>query len=591
MTFLRNFGHIIGGTVLFLASFFAPHAQAPSLGSASFGPIQTQVFQIAGSGITNNATSVLLTSMAYSNGSLVQMTDLGSIGFGTIEPGTPKREEQVSFSGITQLSNGQALLTGVVRGLAFNPLTQGCNGSTTLSVSHAGGVNFVLSNTACFYQQFAITGNTTTITGAWNFSSTVPTSNLSNASDSANPQNLVTQANLASTSFAGVVNGSPIQKGIFQEATRPQLAAASGTGSTGADLVITPLLTASSSQATTSIVVTNGGGTIDPSFVSSTQTYSFNNLVSASTTLNGTTTVNGPLIVGGTLVSSSSLSRFGGTGADGAFTLSGGATGTINLNNASVTIKNYTSISITGTSSLSFLNAPTSTGGAIIILRSQGACTLTSATTTMIDLTNDGGSGGAGAGGASNTGNGGGGGGGAGAATIGGANGSGSGSSGANGTVGNAFGNWVGQITGGPGGFGNAGTTSASVSPYYSQQASLFMRALVIPGSGGGGGGNGQSGNSGGKGGTGGGALYMECGSLNFTGTITATGSGGAAATSNNAGAGGGGGGGSVVILYNTLTANSGTITVSGGSGNPGTGSVGGNGGNGVSEVAQNISF
>jgi hypothetical protein len=86
-----------------------------------------------------------------------------------------------------------------------------------------------------------------------------------------------------------------------------------------------------------------------------------------------------------------------------------------------------------------------------------------------------------------------------------------------------------------------------------------------------------------GTGGVGGGALYIECsGALNFTtGAIDASGSAGTSTTSSG-GAGGGGAGGMVVVLYNTLTANSGTINTAGGpGGNTTTGSGTSNGAGG----------
>lgn len=80
---------------------------------------------------------------------------------------------------------------------------------------------------------------------------------------------------------------------------------------------------------------------------------------------------------------------------------------------------------------------------------------------------------------------------------------------------------------------------------------------------------------TGGAGGIGGGCLLIECGgAFNFTtaGGISvagANGSDGTCVTGNrlSAGGGSGGSGGFCSIRYNTLTANSGTITVSGGVG------------------------
>ena len=74
---------------------------------------------------------------------------------------------------------------------------------------------------------------------------------------------------------------------------------------------------------------------------------------------------------------------FGGDGSDGALAISSGTT-TLDCANKKVFIKNYSSISITGTTGkLAFSNPHTS--GTIIILRSQGNVTLTSTSVPLIE--------------------------------------------------------------------------------------------------------------------------------------------------------------------------------------------------------------
>jgi hypothetical protein len=156
----------------------------------------------------------------------------------------------------------------------------------------------------------------------------------------------------------------------------------------------------------------------------------------------------------GTFATISGTSKFGGTGADGA--LSG--TTSIDLGAAQVVVKNYTSISLTGTQALTFTNPHAN--GTIIILKSQGNVTITSSAAAAIDA-------------------------------------SGMGAIGA-------------TVRGGTSGRGGAG-------------------------------------------------LYIECaGAWNFTGTIKNNGADGTQSTNQN-GANAGGGAGSTLILYGTLTANSGT--------------------------------
>ena len=255
-----------------------------------------------------------------------------------------------------------------------------------------------------------------------------------------------------------------------------------------------------------------------------------------------------------------SFLKFGGTGSDGALNVSSG-TNTIDLAGASFVVKNYTSISITGIASISFINP--NTNGTQIIFNSQGAVTITSSTVPAIDLRNLGGSGGSGASSfnVNNT-SGSGGGGGSGLGGNG-TNGGGGTSAQPTGSSGGAYSPTMiglnqtaatggGNATAGVGSTITGGNTSSI--PYY--------KLYNIPGSGGGGGqgaGSGGSTQNGANGGRGGGALSIFCGgALNITSTINASGANGSS-SGNNAGGGGGGGGGSIVILYNSLTANTGT--------------------------------
>ncbi len=244
---------------------------------------------------------------------------------------------------------------------------------------------------------------------------------------------------------------------------------------------------------------------------------------------------------------------FGGDGSDGALNTTGGVVD-INLGGAAVVIKNYTSI-IINTNNLTFSNPHAN--GTIVILKSQGNVTIktkidlkgigAAAQTTgyaiMDDDTHDGNVGVAGSGNGSN---------------------------------------------GGAG--GAAGTVLTNLYPYTTVLARIFQKSLIVAaGSGGGNGGIGEDNpSSGGAGGRGGGVLLLECaGALDFDvgGEIDMSGGNGGngvAGGSDGYGGGGGGGGGScgmTIILYNTLTDNSGTLIVDGG--NSGDGGAGNGGGSG----------
>lgn len=267
--------------------------------------------------------------------------------------------------------------------------------------------------------------------------------------------------------------------------------------------------------------------------------------------------------------------KFGGNGDDGALSITSGTT-TISAASAQVLVKNYTSISITGTGVLAFSNPHTN--GTFIDLRSQGNVTITSSATPAIDLRNMGGQGGGGGAGGSN--------GGVGSAGT-------AGSQGTliadddthNGTGGSA----ASESASGGGGTGGSIFDNLFLYSRNSSIAGKLSRVGVFlaTGSGGGGGGGGESdqasgatAGAGGDGGDGAGALIIECGGdLNITSEFNASGENGSdgtrpSVTTENLGGGGGGGGGSsgmVIVIYNgSLTANTATIVGTGGAGGDG---------------------
>lgn len=246
--------------------------------------------------------------------------------------------------------------------------------------------------------------------------------------------------------------------------------------------------------------------------------------------------------------------KFGGDGSDGALSITSGTT-TVDITTLTVFTKNYASVSITGTGALAFSN-PASTG-TLINMRVSGDCTITSSATRAIDLR------------------------GVGSALVTmtdfifDTTGTHSASNGTNGSSGSAG--------------GAAGTIFDTITRtwYWTDTTDKLVRQgyarFFIPGIGGGTGGNGFSGAAGGAGGTGGGAMYVEVnGSLNFgasatidiSGNTGSNGAGGGGGSDNAAGGGSGGSVGQLFMLYNTLTANAGTVTKSGGGG--GSGGTGG---------------
>ena len=274
----------------------------------------------------------------------------------------------------------------------------------------------------------------------------------------------------------------------------------------------------------------------------------------------------------------STLGTFGGDGSDGALSISSGTT-TISLGNAAVVVKNYTSISITGTGKLAFSNP--NTNGTFIILKSQGNVTITSSA-TCIDASNMGAAGGAAA---TATG------------TIKAGN---AGTSGPSNLFKNNNGTGAGTANGA---VGTGGAVASFLYTSVSQVLNKYPTAFVGAGGGSGNANNGPDpGNTAtsGAGGTGGGCLIIECGGAwNFTtsnGISVAgqNGGNGSVTGANRASGGGGGGGGYCLVLYKTLTSNSGTIVVSGGTGgnnaanNSSTNGNGGGGGGSATNAGAN---
>ncbi len=295
--------------------------------------------------------------------------------------------------------------------------------------------------------------------------------------------------------------------------------------------------------------------------------------------------------------------KFGGDGSDGAFTISSGTT-TTNLGTTKLTVKNYSSVSITGTALADFSNPNTT--GSIVVWKVSGNVTITSSATPCLSMVGIGATGG-----------------------LGGTSTNGAQSTGSPGSDGLSFNGLLTHAgAGGIGSTSTGGATGAALSLTDKQYLGTSILTGIYPdcivGAAGGGGGTrtavGSGPATGGIGGFGGGCLIIECaGALNFTGVASVAGGnaaqGSGSGVTYGAAGGGGGGAGSLWIFYNTLTANSGTVTITGGSGavkvsagvagSPGGGGGGSSvsagtnggaddgsaGGSGISLIAKNTQF
>lgn len=272
-----------------------------------------------------------------------------------------------------------------------------------------------------------------------------------------------------------------------------------------------------------------------------------------------------------------------GNGSDGALAISSGLT-TLDAGNAEVLLRQYTSLSITSTASLTISNP--STNGTLLVLQVLGDVTITSTANPAIDMSGKGAAGGAaisspaadGLAGQDGFSWGG-------VPIIGGGRGDGSASnsSGGGGGAGATDGTSAPDNSSQAGGTGGTGLKNLGI--FNSNDIAFLDRVFRwLIGAGGGSGGH-DSGGASGAGGRGGGALLILCGgNINITSHLHAKGQdGGAASGLGDNGGGGAGGGGSIGIYFaGTVTANSGDRLVTGGVGGAKTASGGPGGQGGV---------
>lgn len=234
------------------------------MAGATFNPEGGGTYLLQSS-ISSGQVTITLTSFTEpgSNIPLTMSYINSAIEYGTINPSSGN-SEFISFTGVTQNVNGTALLTGVTRGLARTPGTGGCVASTTLAHAYPGQTQFILSNSPCYYSQYAVKQNDETISGQWTFT-TFP----------------ITPASPAA---------SETTAGISELSTGAEAAAGTSSGGTGFRLVLPGSLATStfnSATAANRVLITDSLGHINAGFVSSSTQFS----VSATTTLSATSSV------------------------------------------------------------------------------------------------------------------------------------------------------------------------------------------------------------------------------------------------------------------------------------------------------------
>lgn len=567
--------------------------------------------------MTSSQLTMVLSSVTVQGHALVA-ADYGSVLYFTINPGASNME----IVKCTTNSGTTFTIDAAGRGLAWYGETE--TQPAGYAFAHNAGEVVIISNPKDLYNQIVDKFTDETIAGIKTFSSSPIVPTPTTATQAAN------KSYVDGVAVAGAPNADTTTKGIVEEATQAEVDARTTAGATGAKLfapldkiraslysdyavdavgtdsyAITPtpaitayadgqeftfkVATANTGAATLAVsglsalpILDSSGAALTTGMLTANMivkvVYRSSNFYIVSSFNSKVAATAGALVQGNSSgkigidwLQGTAAVRFGGTGADGALSVSSGNTN-IDLGGARTFVKNYTSISITGTGSVTFTNPHAN--GTRIILKSQGNVTLTSSTAPMLTAAGCGASGGAG------------------------------GAAGNAGTVGTRADAVFYDNATHPGGAGAAAGTAGSAGAAFASEISSYIKSAadvavnknyhgVVPGSGGGGGAGGVSG-AGGAGGAGGGALIIECGGAwNFTTALGISVAGSAGTTGSNgttdSGGGGGGGGaaGMFLGLYNTLTASSGTVNTAGGIGGAGgngggnTGTVGGGGGGG----------
>jgi hypothetical protein len=243
---LEKITSFITGIVLAIGGFFAPTPEQPVViqepeveNFGGFSPVAGNTYRLKSS-LGSADTSITLSSFTEPiTGNKITMTTLNSdIGYATIDPQSSTRKEFVSFTGVTQNSDGSAMLTGVSRGLGFQyPFTA----SSTLRKSHPGQSILILSDSPQLFNEYARIRSNETITGQWTFS-TFP------ITPSTSPATATTSGNV-------------------ELATGGEAASSTITGDTSILALHTGISTSSAPSSGNVVVVTGDDGNIDTSFL------------------------------------------------------------------------------------------------------------------------------------------------------------------------------------------------------------------------------------------------------------------------------------------------------------------------------------
>lgn len=284
---LKLFIGAVIGVGLAIGGFFSAHQTPPTPQSyGSFSPTGGSTYRLGQSIGTSDMSFKLSSFKEPVSNILYTMSYLGSdIEYGTISPQS-SISEFVSFTGITQNSDGSATLTGVIRGLTRTPAGAGCIASTTLTQPHAGQSIFILSDSPCLFSEYTPLRTNATSSAILTFSSTTPP-RLDQPGAQSTGTFISTTSELATVAYVNkvAVSGSPNAtvgvKGLVQLGTGGQFASSTILGSTGASLVVDSSISTSSPYTTGSWnVFTQPNAKIKQMFWDLTEAFTFSTTTS-----------------------------------------------------------------------------------------------------------------------------------------------------------------------------------------------------------------------------------------------------------------------------------------------------------------------
>lgn len=310
------------GIAIVVAGFFGMQQSVPSSVplSGNFNPSGGGTYRLGQSIGTADVTIKLSSFTEPVSGIKYTMTYLNaSVGYGTLSPQS-SISEFISFTGVTQNSDGSALLTGVVRGLSRSPAGTASNcttASTTLAQGHAGQSIFILSNSPCFQAEYAARQNNENISGIWNFQS-LPTSTiiatLANQFTIKSYVDSVANQGAATSTFG---NG-----GIVELATHAEAAAGTASSSPTGPLVLLSLYSNATPTSCNSVacIPVAVNSVINANFVATTSAYNWTGPHSyTATTTMATTTMASTTATNGLNVGATATTTFNGGGLNGVY--------------------------------------------------------------------------------------------------------------------------------------------------------------------------------------------------------------------------------------------------------------------------------